>query len=155
MEHRFSSSFHDSRDKRRSSGRFTHAMPELSFSSHGPLPIASRKIMNTAPPPLPPPARIHDLEIGYDAGWQHGNSRSPTSLPPINPGSSLLGDHRRSGSETASQGDPMQIDEVEGRQSGVPISRSPETQITIDPPPPATDGFPNAMPGIPNPAGSM
>ncbi|CAG8393892.1 unnamed protein product [Penicillium salamii] len=149
MKHRFPSSLEDFRDRRRP-GPSTHAMPELSFSSHGPLPIASRSIMDTAPPPLPPPARIHDLEIGYDAGWQHANSQSSASLPPINPGSSLLGGHRRS--EAASQGDPMQIDEVEGRQNGLPVSRSPETQITIDPPPPVTDGFPNS---IPNPAGSI
>ncbi|KAJ5802102.1 uncharacterized protein N7503_004552 [Penicillium pulvis] len=50
----------------------------------------------TAPPPLPPPPRIHDLENGYDAGWLYANSsRSTTSLPPINPNSSLLGGHRR------------------------------------------------------------
>jgi hypothetical protein len=154
MESRFSSSFHDFRDhRRRSSERFTHAMPELSFSSHGPLPIASRSNMNTAPPPLPPPSRIPDLDMGYDAGWQHANSQLPTSLPPIKPGSSLLGSHRRP--EAASQGDQMQIDEVEGRQSGVPVSRSPETQITIEPPPPATDGFPNSMSVNPNSAGSM
>ena len=109
--------------------------------------------MNTAPPPLPPPTKIRDLEMGYDAGWQHANPQFPPSLPPINPGSSLLGNRRRP--EAASQGDPMQIDELEGRQSGVPISRSPETQITIEPPPPVTDGFPNSMSVNPNPAGSM
>ncbi|KAJ5446921.1 hypothetical protein N7445_001742 [Penicillium cf. griseofulvum] len=156
MDLRFSQSpsFHDFRD-RRSFERSQYAMPELALSSHGPLPIASRTrtTMNTAPPPLPPPPRIPDLEIGYDAGWQYANPQAPTSLPPINPSSSLFGGHRRP--ETASQGDPMQIDDLEGRQGGAPIARSPETQIQIQPPPPATDGFPNSMPVIPNPAGPI
>ncbi|KAJ5373377.1 Zinc finger C2H2 [Penicillium concentricum] len=108
--------------------------------------------MNTAPPPLPPPPRIPDLEMGYDAGWQHANLQTPTSLPPINPSSSLFGGRRP---ETASQGDPMQIDDLEGRQGGAPLSRSPETQIQIQPPLPATDGFPNSMSVIPNPAGPI
>ncbi|KAJ5044695.1 hypothetical protein NUH16_001501 [Penicillium rubens] len=129
-------------------------MPELAFSSHGPLPIASRTrtTMDTAPPPLPPPPIIPDLEMGHDAGWQYANSQTPTSLPPINPSSSLFGGHRRP--VTASQGDPMQIDGLEGRQ-GAPVSRSPETQIQIQPPLSATDGFPNAMSVMPNPAGPI
>jgi hypothetical protein len=113
----------------------------VSFASHGPLPIASRSTMNTAPPPLPPPPSIPDLENGYDAGWHHANSDSSNSLPPINPNSSLFGGHRRP--ETASQSDPMQIDECEGRQSG-PVSRSPEAQINIEPPP-VTEGLPSLM----------
>ncbi|KAF9244795.1 hypothetical protein DTO006G1_7541 [Penicillium roqueforti] len=108
--------------------------------------------MKPAPPPLPPPSRIPALEMGHDPGWQYANSQTPTSLPSINPGSSLFGGHRRP--VTASQGDPMQIDELEGRQ-GAPLSRSPETQIQIQPPPSATDGFPNSMSIIPNPTGPV
>lgn len=156
MDLRFSQScFHDFREHRhRSSDRHQYAMPELAFSSHGPLPIASRTrtTMDTAPPPLPPPPIIPDLEMGHDAGWQYANSQTPTSLPPINPSSSLFGGHRRP--VTASQGDPMQIDGLEGRQ-GAPVSRSPETQVQIQPPLSATDGFPNAMSVMPNPAGPM
>ena len=119
-------------------------MPDLPFSSHGPLPIPSRPVMNTAPPPLPPPSRIRDLENGYDAGWLHGNpGRSTNILPPINPNSSLFGGHRRP--DSTSKSDPMVVDELEGRQSGLPISRSPEAQIKIEPPPPTDDGFPNSM----------
>lgn len=119
-------------------------MSDLPFSSHGPLPIPSRPTMNTAPPPLPPPPRIRDLENGYDAAWMYANSaRSAAVLPPINPNSSLFGGHRRP--ESAPQGDRMALDELEGRQSGMPISRSPEAQIKIEPPPPTHDGFPNAM----------
>ncbi|KAJ5363917.1 uncharacterized protein N7496_009630 [Penicillium cataractarum] len=36
-------------------------------------------------------------------------------------------------------------DELEGRQSGSPLSRSPEVQIKIEPPPPTDEGF-NSMP---------
>ena len=156
MDLRFSQSpsFHDFREhKRRTSERSQYAMPDLALSSHGPLPIASRSrtTMITAPPPLPPPPRIPDLEMGHDAAWQHANSQPPTSLPPIHPDSSLFG--RRL--QPASQGDPMQIDDFEGRQGGVPVSRSPETQIQIQPPRPATDGFPNSMSIIPNPTGPM
>lgn len=119
-------------------------MPDLPFSSHGPLPIPSRPTMNTAPPPLPPPPRIRDLEDGYDAGWLHANpGRSADALPPINPNSSLFGGHRRP--ESTSHSDRMALDELEGRQSGVPLPRSPEAQIKIQPPPPTDDGFPNSM----------
>lgn len=143
-------SFHDIRQNDR---HFVpaHTMPELSFASHGPLPIPSRSTMTNAPPPLPPPPRIHDLENGYDAGWHHANSGdSATILPPINPNSSLFGSRR---SEAVPQSDPMALDDLEGRQSGVPGSRSPETQIKIEPPPPADEGFPNSM--SVNPAGPM
>lgn len=123
----------------------TFRMQELPFPSFGPLPIPSRSIMHTAPPPLPPPTRIHDLERGHDTGWLHANSDKSTSLlPPINPDSSLFGG--RSRPESAPRSDPMALDdELEGRQSGMPISRSPEAQIKIEPPPPIDDGFPNSM----------
>ncbi|KAJ6123832.1 hypothetical protein N7471_011149 [Penicillium samsonianum] len=158
MDLRFSQSpsFHDFREhRRRSSERSQYAMPELALSSHGPLPIASRArtTMNTAPPPLPPPSKIPGLEMGHDAGWEYANSRTPTSLPPINPSSSLFGGHRRP--VTVSQGDPMQIDDLEGRQGGPKVSRSPETQVQIQPPLSATDGFPNSMSIIPNPTGPI
>lgn len=158
MDFRFSKSpsFHDFREhRRRSSERSHYAMPELALSSHGPLPIASRTrtTMSPAPPPLPPPTIIPGLEMGHDPGWQHGNPQTPTSLPPIHPNSSLFGGHRRPA--PASQGDPMQIDDLVGRQGRVPVSRSPETQIQIQPPLPVTDGFPNSMSVISNPAGPM
>lgn len=127
----------------------TSMMPELPFPSYGPLPIPSRPAMHTAPPPLPPPPRIHDLENGYDAGWLHANSdRSASLLPPINPNSSLFGGRSRPESNTKS--DRMAVDELEGRQSGMPLSRSPEAQIKIEPPPPTDDGFPNSMSVNPN-----
>jgi len=130
--------------KRRQDNRSPHMMPDLPFSSHGPLPIPFRPAMNTAPPPLPPPSRIRDLESGYDVGWWHGNSgRFTNSLPPLNPESSLFDGHRRS--DFAPMSDPMAVDELEGRRSGLPISRSPEAQIKIEPPPPTDDGFPNSM----------
>ncbi|KAJ5133914.1 hypothetical protein N7526_005279 [Penicillium atrosanguineum] len=139
-----SPNFFESKDLDRHDDRSPHMMSDLPFSSHGPLPIPSRPAMNTAPPPLPPPSRIRDLENGYDAGWLHGNpGRSTNALPPINPNSSLFGGHRRP--ETAIRSDPMAVDELEGRQSGLPVSRSPEAQIKIEPPPPTDDGFPSSM----------
>lgn len=39
----------------------------------------------------------------------------------------------------------MVVDDAEGRQSGVPVSRSPEAQIKIAPPPPMDEGFPSSM----------
>ncbi|KAJ5745394.1 hypothetical protein N7520_010576 [Penicillium odoratum] len=133
--------------------RSPRAMPDSRFSSHGPLPIPSRPVMDAAPPPLPPPPRIRDLENGYDAGWLHANcERPPTALPPINPNSSLFGGHRRT--DSATRGDPMVVDELEGRQSGFPLSRSPEAQIKIEPPPPTEDGFPNSM-SVTSPSGPI
>lgn len=152
MEYRSPVNFDDSKYRRCSSGS-THVMSELSFSSPRSLPIAPRSIMHTAPPPLPPPARIHDLEMRYDAGWRHANSQSSASLPPINPGSSLLGGHPQS--EADSQGDPMQIDEMNGKPNDGPVSRSPKTPNSSDPLPSITDALPNAMSGNPNPSGSM
>lgn len=145
MEPRPSPSFFDLPDRRRLPESFPRVMPELPFASQGPLPIPTRPAMDSAPPPpLPPPPRIEDLENGYDAGWHHANSnRSSTTLPPINPNSSLFGGHRWA--DSAPMSDPMVIDELEGRQSGIPHSRSPEAQIKVEPPPPTNDGFPNAM----------
>lgn len=110
--------------------------------------------MHTAPPPLPPPPRIRDLENGYDAGWLYANSgRSTTSLPPINPNSSLFGGHAHRRPDSVPLSDHMAVDELEGRQSGLPLSRSPEAQIKIEPPPPTDEGFPNSM--SVNPTGPM
>ncbi|KAF3399893.1 hypothetical protein F1880_008320 [Penicillium rolfsii] len=145
MDPRMSSrSPHDFKDHHDRHSERVHMMSNSSFSSHGPLPIPSRPAMHTAPPPLPPPPRIRDLENGYDAGWLYANSsRATTSLPPINPNSSLFGGHRRPDSTPMS--DRMAVDELEGRQKGLPLSRSPEAQIKIEPPPPTDEGFPNSM----------
>ncbi|KAL6234185.1 hypothetical protein BDW75DRAFT_171548 [Aspergillus navahoensis] len=123
------------------------AMSGQSFPSQGPVPIRTNTMTNFAPPPLPPPPRISDLENGYDAGWIHANSRLPpasTKLAPINPSSSLFGDHRRS-EYSLPRPDPMTLDELDGRQSGRPAARSPEAHIKIEPPPPADEGFRNSV----------
>ncbi len=55
-----------------------------------------KTIEDFAPPPLPPPQRINDLEDGHDAGWLHANGMGRpdvTKLAPINPSSSLFGGH--------------------------------------------------------------
>lgn len=122
----------------------SHPMPDVPFSTPGPWPIPSRSVMNSAPPPLPPPPRLRDLENGYNAGWLHANpAGSRVSLAPINSNSSLLGSHRRP--ELAPQIDRMAIDELEGRQKGIPTSGSPEAHIKVEPPPRIDEGFPSSM----------
>ncbi|RAQ49926.1 C2H2 finger domain protein [Aspergillus flavus] len=125
--------------------RPSYAMPGQSYSLPGPMPIPASSMNTFAPPPLPPPPRIRDLEDGYDAGWVHANSKGPSAkLAPINPSSSLFGGHRRL--EAVPQSDRMALDDLDGRHSGLPLSRSPEAHIRIEPPPPADDGFRNSIP---------
>ncbi|KAL4956564.1 hypothetical protein BDW69DRAFT_79212 [Aspergillus filifer] len=143
---------HDFNSGHMSTAQTSYTMHAPSFPSQGPLPIRTNTIANFAPPPLPPPPRISDLENGYDAGWIHANSRPPpgsTKLAPINPDSSLFGDHRRP-DHPVPRSDSMALDELDGRQSGLPTTRSPEAHIKIEPPPPADDGFRNAV-GNPGP----
>lgn len=140
-------SIHDFNSGHTSTGRPQHTMPGQSFPSQGPLPIRTNTMTNFAPPPLPPPSHITDLENGYDAGWIHANSRLPPGsikLAPINPNSSLFGDHRRP-EYGVSRSDPMALDEFDGRQGSLPAARSPEAHIKIEPPPPADEGFRNSI----------
>lgn len=125
--------------------RPSYVMPTQSYSLPGPMPIPANSMNTFAPPPLPPPPRIRDLEDGYDAGWVHANSKGPgAKLAPINPNSSLFGSHRRL--ESVPQSDRMALDDLDGRHSGLPLSRSPEAHIRIEPPPPADEGFRNSIP---------
>ncbi|KAL2833392.1 hypothetical protein BDW59DRAFT_78975 [Aspergillus cavernicola] len=138
---------HDFNSGHMSTARSSYAMPGQSFPSQGPVPIRTNPMTNFAPPPLPPPSRISDLENGYDAGWIHANSRLPPGsmkLAPINPNSSLFGDHRRP-EYSLPRSDRMTLDELDGRQSGLPTTRSPEAHIKIEPPPPADEGFRNSV----------
>lgn len=100
------------------------------FSSSAPMPIPSKDMSTFAPPPLPPPSRINDLENGHDPGWMHANSQDACKLAPINPGSSLHGAQRP---DPATQDQPME-DQPPGNS---------ETQIKIEPPP-AEDGNRNS-----------
>ncbi|KAL3468306.1 hypothetical protein BJX64DRAFT_1876 [Aspergillus heterothallicus] len=138
---------HDFNTGHMSTARASYNMPGQSFPLQGPMPIRSNSMNNFAPPPLPPPPRISDLENGYDAGWIHANSRlqpGSTKLAPINPNSSLFGDHRRP-DYAVPRSDRMILDESDGRQSALPASRSPEAHIKIEPPPPADEGFRNSF----------
>ncbi|GFF53474.1 hypothetical protein IFM61392_01253 [Aspergillus lentulus] len=121
-------------------------MSRQSYSPLRPMPIPAKSITNFAPPPLPPPPHITDLEDGHDAGWLFANARNhPGSarLAPINPGSSLFGGHRRL--ESVCKTDRMALDELDGRQSGLPVSTSPKAHIKIEPPPPVEEGFRNSI----------
>ncbi|EAW10174.1 putative C2H2 finger domain protein [Aspergillus clavatus NRRL 1] len=121
-------------------------MSMQSYSSLMPMPIPTKSMTNFAPPPLPPPSHITDLEDGHDAGWLFANAKNPpgsAKLAPINPGSSLLGGHRRS--EAVFKTDRMDLDDLDGRQSGLPVSTSPEAHIKIEPPPRMDEGFRNSI----------
>ncbi|KAL3481614.1 hypothetical protein BJX99DRAFT_253532 [Aspergillus californicus] len=138
---------HDFNSGHMSTARASYTMHGQSFPSQGPMPIRTNSLTNFAPPPLPPPSRISDLENGYDAGWIHANSRLPPGsmkLAPINPNSSLFGDHRRP-EYSVPRSDRITLDELDGRQSGLPAARSPEAHIKIEPPPPVDEGFRNSF----------
>ncbi|KAH1482429.1 hypothetical protein KXX53_000056 [Aspergillus fumigatus] len=121
-------------------------MSGQSYSPLRPMPIPVKSITNFAPPPLPPPTHITDLEDGHDAGWLFANARNhpgSAKLAPINPGSSLFGGHRRL--ESVCKTDRMALDELDGRQSGLPVSTSPKAHIKIEPPPAMEEGFRNSI----------
>lgn len=143
--------------------RLRYSPPPQPFSSSGPMPIPTKSISNIAPPPLPPPSHIADLADGHDSGWLHANSFEPVAsrkLAPISPSSSLFGGshYRRPEasmqSTQSTQGDPMMLDELDGRQNRLPPPRSPEAHIRVEPPPPVDDGFQNSA-GIINGPSSM
>lgn len=143
-------------DQSRLINRFHYSTSAPSYAPSGPMPIPTKSMSSFAPPPLPPPSRIADLEDGHDASWLHANSESMSSrkLAPISPSSSLFGGHHHRRPEASTQGDPMMLDDLDGRPSRMPMSRSPETQIRIEPPPPMDNGFRNSV-GVINGPGSM
>lgn len=81
--------------------------------------IPTKTIEDFAPPPLPPPQRINDLEDGHDAGWLHANGMGRpdiTKLAPINPSSSLFGGHHAP--EPIPRIERMSLDDSIDRSSG-------------------------------------
>lgn len=139
-------------DQPRLIDRFHHKSPLQSFPPSGPVPIPTKSMSSFVPPPLPPPSRIADLEDGQDTAWFHANSQEPMAarkLAPISPSSSLFSGHHHHRPEASTRGDPMMLDDLEGRQSRIPAPRSPEAQIRIEPPPPMDDGFRNSVGTIP------
>lgn len=138
---------HDSHPSTASSGRST---PGQNFASSAPMPIPSKDMSTFVPPPLPPPPRINDLENGRDTGWMHANSQGSMDackLAPINPGSSLAAGQRN---DPAFRGDQSPMVDQNGRQTGLPPPRSPETQIKIELPPPVEESSrnPATAPGM-------
>jgi hypothetical protein len=104
-------------------------------SSRGPMLIPSKRIEDFAPPPLPPPRRIDDLENGHDAGWLYANSIGGADLgklAPINPGSSLMGGHRRP--QPVPRIDRMSLEDSDGRSNNGIIPLGPQTQTRNEPP---------------------
>uniref|UniRef100_A0A093VM85 C2H2-type zinc finger ascomycetes domain-containing protein n=1 Tax=Talaromyces marneffei PM1 TaxID=1077442 RepID=A0A093VM85_TALMA len=90
-----------------------------SYLSRGPMRIPTKTIEDFAPPPLPPPQRINDLEDGHDAGWLHANGMGRpdiTKLAPINPSSSLFGGHHAP--EPIPRIERMSLDDSIDRSSG-------------------------------------
>jgi hypothetical protein len=79
--------------RRRSSSRSnSHSSPDsTSTSIRKPMSIPGRHFED-APPPLPPPRFIQDLEDGHDIVQEREQRQNKNSdLPPIKEGSSLLG----------------------------------------------------------------
>ncbi|KAJ5167144.1 uncharacterized protein N7482_005925 [Penicillium canariense] len=104
-----------------------HDLMDRFFQVEGRLPIDLRPMMHTTPPPLPPPPRIRDLESGYGAGWIPANSeKSALALPLIDTTSGLFAGRR---SDSSLRSDPIAVDEPEGRQGGLPLSRKPKIQF--------------------------
>ena len=121
------------RENRRLMDASQRDAPNQNFTSSAPMPIPSKDMSTFAPPPLPPPPRINDLENGHDTGWLHANppgSAETCKLAPINQSSTLYTAHQQ-GNATRGDQTSMEIDD----QSSLP-SRSPDTQIKIEPPPP-------------------
>lgn len=120
-------------DSRHTTDPSHHLSSGQFLSSSGPMPIPSKGMTTFAPPPLPPPSRINDLEDGHDAGWLHANSKGPmasSKLAPINPSSSLCGGQRP---ELDTRGDPMVLDDPDGKQIGLPPPTSPEVYAKMNP----------------------
>jgi hypothetical protein len=69
--------------------------PSAPHPPTAPLPMAKPNTRETAPPPLPPPRHIPELNDGHDSGWRWANHRSnsdaATHFQLVKPGSSLLG----------------------------------------------------------------
>ncbi|CRG85426.1 Zinc finger protein sens [Talaromyces islandicus] len=102
--------------------------------------IPNRTIEHYAPPPLPPPPRINDLEDGHDAGWLHANDMGRpdvAKLAPINPGSSLLGGHHPP--EPIPRLDRMTLDESSYR------TNDSFSHIKLEPPKPQEVGFGSSL----------
>jgi hypothetical protein len=85
-----------------------------------------------APPPLPPPRIIPDLNNGHDPGWSWGNSMRDEGfgkLAPIKQNSSLNGGYWRPHTEASRDEEAMEEMDVDGefdrRGSNVSTIRSP------------------------------
>jgi hypothetical protein len=102
-----------------------------SYTSRAPMTIPHNRPAE-APPPLPPPRFIEDLENGHDLGWRWGNLAAHEGfgkLAPIKQSSSLNGGYRWTPTDT-SRGDEateeMDVDSYfDRRGSTVSTIRSP------------------------------
>lgn len=91
-----------------------------------------------APPPLPPPRYLEDLDNGHDSGWTWANSLArgdgfgQRTLAPIKRGSSLYGGYMRGrmdGTDNPMAGD----DDHDRRGSTVSTIKSPsEADVRMD-----------------------
>lgn len=126
---------------------FDRHSPDQPYPTRGPMRIPSKNIDNYAPPPLPPPRRISDLDQGHDAGWLHANSVSlsnSTKLPPISPTSSLLGGHRRP-EQYLSNLEKKSLDDSDGRFKAHLPTQNSLTEVKIEPPRYVEEGFRNSI----------
>ena len=97
--------------------------------------------LDRAPPPLPPPRYNEELAKGIAMAWDFANhqnhSNTRTTLPPIKPGSSLLGENLQPKDSSSSRrgSENMELDEdVDRRGSTVSTIRAAsQSEIIMNP----------------------
>lgn len=112
---------------RRSSSRSSSHSSSNSTLPRRPMSIPTRQVED-APPPLPPPRFIQDLEDGHDIVQERENTQSKSGdLPPIREGSSLLGGFSRPSKLQEYARHNMNFDEDSERRASTTTTVSPVT----------------------------
>jgi hypothetical protein len=119
--------------------------PEPFYPTKGAMRIPSKGVENYAPPPLPPPRRISDLDQGHDAGWLYANSVNSATLPPISPTSSLAGGHHRPGPFLSSGLEKNPSDVSDRRFKSHESTRHNLNEVHVEPPRYIEDGLRNSL----------
>lgn len=132
---------HNSGHDRQFSASHSHNAAASMPSAREGMAIPNRTL-DIAPPPLPPPKFIKDLDVGNDTGWKWGNSElerdvGRPALAPIKQGSSLFGGYHSGsiGQNTRSNWRDNRYDNITNgqRERAVSTIRSPsEPEIKVE-----------------------